>query len=292
MKEIIIDTIIDTTKLLPFLFISYLIIEYIEHKSSKKLEKILSTSGKYSTVVGAILGCVPQCGFSITASNLYASRVISIGTLIAVFLATSDEAIPVLLSHPQGGIEILKILATKLIIAIIFGLLIDYVISKIHNHKKGVNNEHLKDVGEHIHEICSHCDCEHGILKSALKHTVEIFLFLLIVTFALNTTIHFIGEENLEKILMSNNIFQPFIVGIIGLIPNCASSVLLTKLYISGNINFAAIIAGLAVNSGLATIVLFKSNKNIKENIKIISLLYLVGTFSGFLINIFSLLIK
>ena len=284
MKEIIIDTLIDALKMLPFLFVSYLLIEYIEHKSSKKLEKILGKSGKFGTFVGAILGCVPQCGFSLTASNLYASRVISLGTLIAVFLSTSDEAIPVLLSNPQSGVEILKILATKVVIAIIVGLLVDFVINKFKTQSK--EHEHLDDVNEHIHEMCSHCDCEHGILKSTFKHTFETFVFLVAIIFLLNLAIFYIGEENLSKVLMSGNIFQPFVAGLIGLIPNCASSVLLTELYISGNLSFASIIAGLSTGAGIGTVVLFRSNKNIKENAKILLLLYLAGSISGFIIEL------
>lgn len=289
MKEIIIDTLLDSVKMLPFLFISYLIIEYIEHKSSKKIEKILSSSGKFGTVIGALLGCVPQCGFSLTASNLYASRVITLGTLLSVFLSTSDEAIPVLLSHPENSISILKIIATKLIIAIVIGLLIDFVMKKIHKSKN--SEDHIHEVDEHIHDMCHNCDCEHGIFKSALKHTFEIFIFLVIVIFLLNIIVTYIGEENLSKILMSGSIFQPFIAGLIGLIPNCASSVLLTELYISGNISFASIIAGLSAGAGMGTVVLFKSNKNIKENIKIIVLLYLAGTLSGFIIELIGLIL-
>lgn len=289
MKEIIIDTLIDSVKMLPFLFISYLIIEYIEHKSSKKLEKILSNSGKFSTIAGALLGCIPQCGFSLTASTLYSSRVISLGTLLAVFLSTSDEAIPVLLSHPESGLSIVKILLTKLVIAIIIGFLIDFVMKKLNKNKE--KKEHLHEVDEHIHNMCTNCDCEHGILKSTIKHTCEIFLFLIIVIFLLNVTIYYIGEENLSKLLMTGNIFQPFVAGLIGLIPNCASSVLLTELYISGNISFASIIAGLSAGAGMGTVVLFKSNKNIKENIKIVILLYLAGSLSGFLIELIGFLI-
>lgn len=289
MKEIILDTLIDSIKMLPFLFISYLIIEYIEHKSSKKLEKILSSSGKFGTTIGALLGCIPQCGFSLTASNLYASRVISLGTLLAVFLSTSDEAIPVLLSNPQSGLSIIKIIITKLIIAIVIGLLIDVVMKRF----KKVKNvtEHIHEVDEHIHDMCHNCDCEHGILKSTLKHTLEIFIFLVIVIFLLNIIVTYIGEENLSKVLMSGSIFQPFIAGLIGLIPNCASSVLLTELYISGNISFASIIAGLSAGAGMGTVVLFKSNKNIKENIKIIILLYLAGSLSGFIIELIGFLL-
>lgn len=287
MKEILLDTLIDSVKLLPFLFLSYLLIEYIEHKSSKKLEKILGNSGKFGTIIGAILGCIPQCGFSVTASNLYSSRVITLGTLIAVYLTTSDEAIPVLLSNPNNGGMILKIIAVKLVIAIIAGFLIDFFLKKKHSQ-----SQQVKEANEHIHDMCKHCDCEHsGILKSATRHTLEIFLFLIVIIFLLNTAIFYIGEENLSKILMNGNIFQPFIAGLIGLIPNCASSVLLTQLFISGNLSFASIIAGLSTSAGIGTVVLFKSNKNIKENLKILGLLYLIGSVSGFVIEIISRLL-
>ena len=285
MLDIIIDTLIDSIKMLPFLFISYLIIEMIEHKSSNKLRKILSSSGKYGIVVGSCLGLIPQCGFSVTASNLYSGRVITLGTLIAVFLATSDEAIPVLLSHPNNITALIKILLVKFIIAIFFGFLIDLVIKKIMRNKIGDSQE--QQVHEHIHQVCSHCHCnDGGIIKPTIKHTFSIFLFIMIVSFLLNLCIYLIGEENLSKILMSGTIFQPFIAGIIGLIPNCASSVLLTQLYMSGSISFGAIVAGLATGAGLGIAVLFKTNHNQKENFKIVGMLYLIGVLSGVVIQI------
>lgn len=285
MLDIALDTLIDSVKMLPFLFVSYLIIEIVEHKSSDKLQKILSSSGKYGTVVGSILGLIPQCGFSVTASNLYSSRVITLGTLIAVFLATSDEAIPVLLSHPNNVSSLIKILVVKLVIAIFFGFIIDFVLKSIMKNKIGKSKE--DEVHEHMQQVCSHCHCKNeGILKPTIKHTINIFLFIIMVSFLLNTGIHFIGEENLSKVLMSGTIFQPFIAGIIGLIPNCASSVLLTELYMTGSISFGAIIAGLATGGGIGIAVLFKSNHNQKENFKILGLLYTIGVLSGIVIQI------
>lgn len=285
MLDIILDTLIDSVKMLPFLFVSYLIIEMIEHKSSNKLKNILSSSGKYGTVVGSCLGLIPQCGFSVTASNLYSSRVITLGTLIAVFLATSDEAIPVLLSHPNNISALVKILLVKFVIAIFFGFLIDLVIKRIMRNKIGNSKE--QQVHEHIHQVCSHCHCDYGrIIKPTIKHTFSIFLFIVIVSFLLNLFIYLVGEESLSKILMSGTIFQPFIAGIIGLIPNCASSVLLTELYMAGNISFGAIIAGLATGGGIGIAVLFKSNHNQKENLKIVGMLYLIGVLSGVIIQI------
>ncbi len=283
MLDVIIDTLLDSIKLIPFLFLSYLLIEYIEHKSSKDLGKILTKSGKFGPSVGAILGLVPQCGFSVTASNLYAGRVITLGTLIAVFISTSDEAIPVLLSHPENYMDILKIISVKFIVAIISATIIDLIFRKKHTL-----NKDIKDVREHMHEICSNCECEHKghILKPTIKHTINTFIFIIIVAFILNTAVYLIGEDNLSKLLMNGNILQPFISGIIGLIPNCASSVLLTELYISGNLSFASIIAGLCTGAGIGLAVLFKVNSNMKENIKILGLVYLIGCFAGLLIEL------
>ena len=223
MKDIILDTLLDSLKMLPFLFLSYLIIEFIEHKSSKKIEKALKNSGKCGPIIGGILGIFPQCGFSVTAATLYASRVITLGTLVAVFLTTSDEAIPVLLSHPESMPILLKVIGLKLIIGVVIGFIIDLIFRKKHTPI-----EEKEKTQEHIHSMCANCDCNHsGILKSSIKHTLNVFIFILIFAFILNTLIHYIGEEMLSKLLMSGSVFQPLVAGLIGLIPNCASSCLL-----------------------------------------------------------------
>lgn len=286
MIDIILDTIIDSVKMLPFLFLSYLIIEYIEKKSSKKIQKVLSSSGKFGPVVGSLLGCFPQCGFSVTAANLYAGRVISVGTLIAVFLTTSDEAIPVLISNPGSIGKLIKIILTKLVIGIIFGLIIDCIL-----RKKNSKKDNVKDTKEHIGKMCDHCDCKHsGVFKSAIKHTISIFFFILIVSFILNLIIWLIGDERLSKILMSGTVLQPLIASLIGLIPNCASSVLLTELYLNGSISFASIIAGLSSGSGMGLVVLFKENNSIKENLKILGTVYLIGVLTGFVIELIGII--
>lgn len=286
MKDIILDTLVDSIKMLPFLFLSYLIIEFIEHKSSKKIENTLKRSGKFGPVIGGFLGTIPQCGFSVTAATLYASRVITLGTLVAVFLTTSDEAIPVLLSHPDCMPLLLKVIGLKLIIGIVIGFIIDLIFRKKHTPI-----EEKKETQEHIHSMCSNCDCNHsGILKSSIKHTINVFLFILIFAFILNILIHYIGEEMLSKLLMSGSIFQPLVAGLIGLIPNCASSVLLTELFLSNNISFASIIAGLSSGSGLGMVILFKENKNIKENLKILGLVYLLGVSVGIIIEIIGMM--
>lgn len=286
MLDVFMDALIDSLKILPFLFLSYLLIEYIEHKSSEKLEKALSTSGKYSKVVGSILGIIPQCGFSAVAANLFSSRVITIGTLVSVFLATSDEAIPVILTYPEKSKDLLLILGIKFIIAIIFGTIVDMIFTKKHTIEE---NSH--DMHEHMHDMCKDCDCEHGILRSSIKHTIQIFLFLLVFSIIIGGFVELIGEERFSKIILSGSIFQPFVTSIIGLIPNCASSILLSKLYVEGAISLGAIISGLSTGAGVGGILLIRTNKNMKENLKILGLVYVIGVFCGIIVDVISRII-
>ena len=283
MIDIITETLIDSIKILPFLFLSYLLIEYIEHKSSHKLEKALSASGKYSKVVGSILGIIPQCGFSAVAANLFSSRVITIGTLVAVFLATSDEAIPILLTYPEKSKDLIMILVIKFIIAVVAGTIIDAILNLKKNKEAKFDNDEMHT---HMHDICKDCDCDHGLLKSSIKHTLSIFLFLVVINFIINIAVELIGDENFSKIILSGSILQPFVASIIGLIPNCAASVLLSKLYVDGALSLGSIIAGLSTGAGVGGIILFKTNKNLKENLSILGLVYLIGAFCGIFIDL------
>lgn len=277
--EIFEHTLIDTSKMLPFLFAAYLFIEYIEHKSSGKIIKALQ---KYGTFGGALLGCIPQCGFSVAASNLYAGRIITKGTLIAVFISTSDEAIPVLLSSTGNLETILKIIAFKIVIAVIAGFLIDLFL--VRNRYINAKNNNINKSGHH--HMCSDCGCnDHSIIKPAIKHTISIFVFMTLTTFVLNIIIHSIGEDNLSTILLSNSIYQPAIAAIIGFIPNCVSSVVLTQLYLSGAISFGSIIAGLSTGAGVGLLVLFKVNNDVWDNVKIMVYIYVVSVISGTLIQ-------
>ena len=282
MLEIVEDTLIDGIKLLPFLFITYLIMEYIEHKTSKKAKETIKKSGKFGPFIGSLLGAFPQCGFSVAATNFYAARVITLGTLISVYLSTSDEMIPIFISEGASIITLLKILGVKIIIGMISGFVIDLIL----RIRKTGNEEE-----ERIIDLCEkeHCHCEHGIFKSALKHTINIFIFVLIITFIINLVIHFIGEDTIANFVKSNAILGPVLGGMIGLIPNCASSVILTQLYLQNVIPAATMISGLLVGTGVGLIVLFKMNKGIKENLKITGLLYTIGVISGIIIQLIGL---
>lgn len=283
MKEIILDTLLDALKLIPFLFVAFLIMEYIEHKFSEKSKNKIAKAGRFGPFIGSLLGAIPQCGFSVMATNLYATRIITIGTLISIYLSTSDEMLPILISTGAKAGVIFKILLIKVLIGMIIGFIIDFIFRK----------KNKKEKEYEIKDFCSehHCDCNHGILKSALKHTFNITLFIVIVTFLLNIGMHYLGEDGIGKLFLKNSFFSPFISSLVGLIPNCGASVILTELYLNGVISLASCIAGLLTGSGVALLVLFKVNKNKKENVNIILTLYLIGALSGVIIEIIEMFI-
>ena len=272
-------SLLDSIKLLPFLFIAFLIIELIEHKLSDKTKKVISKSGKFGPILGSLLGLIPQCGFSVVATNLYITRIVSLGTLISIYLSTSDEMLVILLSKNTHISTILPLLAVKFFVGMISGFIIDFI---LRNKKK--KNE--------TYSICEdeHCGCEHeeNLFKSSFIHTIKTFIFIFIVTFIITLLFELFGEEYLSKILLKDTLLSPFITSLIGLIPNCASSVILTELYLSKAINFASIISGLLTGSGVAILVLFKTNKNLKENFSILGLVYFIGVLTGIIITIIS----
>jgi hypothetical protein len=279
MLEVLLDTLKDSVKLLPFLFIAYFLMEYIEHKTSDKTQKIVEKSGRLGPILGSILGIFPQCGFSAMAANLYAGRIITLGTLIAIFLSTSDEMLPILISEAAPLSIILKIIILKIIVGAIVGFCIDLILQKSAKNK---NDRKITEVCEH-----EHCNCdEEGVFKSSIKHTLNVFVYIFIISLILNAVIYFIGEDTLANLILNKPIIGPIIAGIIGLIPNCASSVLLTKLYLSNVISVSTMLTGLLVGSGVGLLVLCKVNKNVKENTKIILLLYAIGVIVGILFEL------
>ena len=279
MLHVLEHTLIDTIKLLPFLFLAYLVIEYIEQKAGDKTTHVIKKAGKFGPVLGGLLGIVPQCGFSAAAANLYAGRIVTMGTLIAIFLSTSDEMLPILISEAVSVGTIITILLIKLGIAIAVGMVVDLIFRK----KK------VEDSKEEIHKLCDeeHCHCEEsGIFKSSLIHTLQIFAYILIISFVLNLIIHYVGEENIASLVLNVPVIGPLISSLVGLIPNCASSVILTQLYLENIISMGSMIAGLLVNSGIGILVLFRVNKNKKENFTILGILYLVGAISGIILDL------
>ena len=279
MIDVIKDTLFDSIKLLPFLFLAYLLMEYLEHKTGNKTKGIVKKSGKLGPLWGGIIGIFPQCGFSAAAANLYAGKIITMGTLIAVFLSTSDEMLPILISEAVDVRIILSILGIKLVIAVVVGFIIDLFFRK--KFETSEDEPEIKDLCEH-----EHCHCEHGIFKSALKHTINITLYIFIISLVLNIIIYFIGEDNLAHILNSTPVIGPIIASLVGLIPNCASSVIITQLYLSNVLNFATMIAGLLVNTGVGLLILFRTNKDLKENIKITVLLFAIGVIFGIIFDL------
>lgn len=276
--EILEHALLDSLQTLPFLFLAYLLIEFLEHHASGKMEKALAGSGKLGVVIGALLGCVPQCGFSAIAANLYAGRIITLGTLMAVFLSTSDEMIIIMLSEPGHVGEMLLLIGIKVVIAVLAGLVIDFIVKK--NNGSGEEN---------IKKLCSGCGCEHGIFLSALKHTVSIFAIVLAANIVLGGLIHLVGEENLGKFMLSGSFFQPILAAVIGLIPNCAASVLITELYIGGALTLSSAVAGLCAGAGVGLIVLFRANRNLKDCVRIILLLFGISAAAGLLLSLFGL---
>lgn len=369
--DFVLDALIDSLKLLPFLFIAYILIEVIEYFSASKLEHSKLLTGKYSTLFAASFGLVPQCGFSVVATDLYASKKLKIGTLLAVYIATSDEAVPLLLTNPDKISSLLPLLLIKFILAIAVGYIVDAIFKNYNNKRleesesnlisqtltsenakantvgvetksenkeekqspKALQNSTTKEIitpvetekednlgtplkepehncKEHSYEEPNsdkECDthdshhkgcCGHDIdlnskgakakkfLLHPLIHTLKIFAFILIVNLIMGGIVELIGTDNLIIFLSSSKAFAPLIASVIGLIPNCASSVVITELYAMGGIGFGACMAGLIVNAGIAFVVLFKQNKNVKENFAILGTMLLIGIITGYVIQL------
>lgn len=304
MEEVIhvlFHALIDTAKLLPILFVVYLLIELLEYKNIFKFEKSRMLQGKASPVMGALFGSVPQCGFSVISSELYGKRKISIGALIAVFVATSDEAIPLMLSNYKAIPSLLLLLGTKIILAILIGYLSILLYGKIfknkpeidlknhkENHETHVDHEEHDDHEDEHEEHPVHACCHHDLTdhkfdwKHPLVHCLKITLYILIFNIIFGIIVLLVGEDNLMSFLGTNHLLQPILAVLIGLIPNCVSSVILTELYLAGGLTFGSIVAGLSVNAGLGLIVLFKENKNKKENLFIVLSLIIPSLLFGY----------
>lgn len=269
--DILGDAALDTLKLLPFLFLTYLCMEFLEHKAGEATNRMIKKAGKWGPVAGSLLGAVPQCGFSAAAANLYAGRVISVGTLIAIFLSTSDEMLPMLIAYKFAAGKILMILGLKIGIGMLAGLAIDFL-------GRGHHDEH-----EHIHEMCESegCDCDNNIMKSVIKHTLQIAAFILVINLALGVLFHYCDPQSLGSSFWNIPVLGQIFAALVGLIPNCVASVAITQLYLEGVLNFGAMLSGLLVNSGVAILVLCRVNHHKKDNFKIIGITYVISVIAG-----------
>lgn len=284
-------SLLDTLKMLPFLAVAFLILEYTEAKLEEKSSAVIQKAGRLGPIAGGLLGLVPQCGFSVIGSNFYAKRIITLGTLIAIYLSTSDEALLVMLTKPERIVDILLVMAIKLAVAIFAGYIIDLVIRKratkseechhCHHHDDSCEDEEL--IGEE--HCCSHTDWG-AIIKCTLKRTVSVFAFLYIASFLLAYIIELIGEARLQEIMLTESPLQPLLTALIGLIPNCAPSVILSELYIEGAISMGSVISGLCTGAGVGLLVLFRVNRGFKQNLGITALLYCIGALTGVLVQI------
>lgn len=277
IPEAVWDGVLDTAKLVPFLLVTYLIMEWVEHKTSVRTRTAIRRAGRLGPIAGGLIGVVPQCGFSTAAASLYAGKVITAGTLIAAFLSTSDEMLPILLSERAEGTFIMKVLLVKAIYGALAGFCVDFFFRRLNERKIGVG----------IHGLCiqEHCKCEESIFKSALKHTLDITGFILLISIGINLLFAWIGTENMAGLIFNQPLIGEVLAGLIGLIPNCAASIALTELYLEGAMSAGAMAAGLMVGAGVGLLVLYRTNRSLKENIQITAILYVTGVLGGILVR-------
>ncbi len=277
MLDIILETLLDALKMTPILYLAYLLMEYLEQKAGEKLNRAVAKVGYAGPAIGSLIGAIPQCGFSGAVAGFYTARIVTFGTLIAVFLSTSDEMLPILLSSDVEGKVIVKVLLFKIFGAAIVGFIIDAVLRLL--KKNRVTS------AEHIHDFCEqeHCECHESIFLSALKHTLKVLVLIIIVSFALNCAFEYFGNDFLSDKFVSKPVVSEILSGVIGLIPNCSVSVLITNLFVEGVITPGAMLSGLMTNAGVGLLVLYRLNKNVKENILVTLVLLLSGIVLGIL---------
>lgn len=278
LREVILHGLLDTLKILPFLLVTYLIMEFIEHKASAKSRAFMERSGALGPLVGGLIGAVPQCGFSAAASNFYTGRVITLGMLISIFLSTSDEMLPIMISGKVSVLGILAILGYKALVGIIVGFTVDFTLRLLNRKKEPIN----------IDRICEEdsCHCERGIIFSAIHHTLSVGSFVLIITLAINLLVFFAGSENISEIMYGKPFISHLISSVIGLIPNCAVSVALTDFCLEGFITAGTMLSGLFSGAGVGLLILFRVNKRIKENLAIAGILIASGTLFGLIADL------
>ena len=274
--DVVLDALLDSVKLLPFLFLTYLFMEFLEHNAGDKTRAALTRAGRVGPLVGASLGLLPQCGFSAAAAGLYAGRVVTVGALLAVFLATSDEMLPVFIGEGVSPRVILTVLGCKFVIALLVGFAADLIVRRRPEEQGMV-------------DLCQqeHCHCEKGILRSALHHTLHIFLFVLIINLALGATFAAVGEERVAALMNGVPVLGECVAALVGLVPNCAASVAIATLYVRGVISAGAMLAGLLTGAGAGLLILFRTNRHhLRENLLIVLALFVAGVAFGSLFDL------
>ncbi len=280
----VLHTLEDTAKVVPFLFLTYLLMEFLEHKAGGAPERWLRGSGKVGPLIGGALGVLPQCGFSAAATGFYTGRMITTGTLIAVYLSTSDEMLPILISSGAPVPVMLKLLGTKLVIGIAAGFAVDGITRLLLRGKETVQEPQIEELCER-----ENCDCGDRFVLSALKHTAYITVFLLLFTFVLNLGIEAIGEEKIQSIVLGRPALGSILAALVGLIPNCASSVALTSLFVDGVLSSGALLSGLMVNAGVGLAILFRNNRPVKDSFRVVGILFGIAVVCGILIDLTTL---
>lgn len=273
---------LEALTLLPFLYITYLAMEWLERHAGEKTQQIIAKSGKAGPLPGALLGVIPQCGFSAAGAGLYAGRLISAGTLLAIFLSTSDEMLPLLISSGIPLPQIAKILFIKILVATLAGFAVD-LIARAVRRRKGTGTQPIQ-----IGELCrdGHCDCDHRpFWLAALIHTLNIALTVFVVSLALHTVLELIGEDVLAAFLGSVPLLSCLLSAIVGLIPNCAASVAITTLYLEGVLSAGAMLSGLLVGAGVGLLVLFRVNRPVRDSLRIVALLFAISALVGITVD-------
>ena len=290
--HVLMHAVTDTLRLVPFLFLTYLVMEYLEHKTQKTTQEMIRKAGKLGPLIGGIAGVFPQCGFSAAASSFYAGGVISVGTLMAVFLSTSDEMLPIFISESVELPVILKILGLKILIGAVSGFVLD-ILWRAGSRKRKEYHEHRHIHKEHhekdIHDLCEHehCHCEEGsILKSAVIHSLQITLFIFLVTLVIGFLVEVLGEDQIGAIIGSQPVLGVLLAGLVGMIPNCAGSVIITQMYLGRILGTGQMLAGLLAGAGVGILVLCRTNRGAKENLGIIGLLYGISVCWGILFEV------
>ena len=280
--DILVDAFIDTVRLLPFLFLTYWAMETLEHAAGERAEEAVKRAGAAGPVVGALLGAFPQCGFSAAASTFYAGRVITLGTLFAVFLATSDEMLPIFIAEQVAPALLFQILGIKVVIGMLMGFVVDAVMRIA---------QRLQQTDLRIHDLCEqdNCGChdeEGSPLRSAIKHTAQVTLFIFLVTLALNAIIQVVGEACFAAFISGSPTLSVFAAALVGLIPNCAASVIITELYLEGTLGFPALMSGLLVSAGIGLLVLLRTNRHPRQNAAIVAALFACGVVWGLIFQV------